>query len=61
MLDQIWPYVTAAVTFAAAIAAITPTKKDNAILNIVLRFINTLAINVGQARNADDNDESEKN
>jgi uncharacterized membrane protein YraQ (UPF0718 family) len=54
MLDQIWPYVTAAVTIAGIIAAVTPTKADNALLATILRVVNLLAVNVGKAKNADD-------
>ena len=39
---------------AAAIAAITPTKVDNDLLNKLLGFVNLLGLNVLKARNQDD-------
>ena len=45
--------LTALITLAAAIAAITPSKTDDKILNAILDVINALAINVGKAKNAD--------
>ena len=45
--------VTAAISLAAVIAAITPSKADDAFIQKVLNVVNMLAINVGKARNAD--------
>tara|TARA_Y100000310_G_scaffold91161_1_gene88451 strand:- start:833 stop:1030 length:198 start_codon:yes stop_codon:yes gene_type:complete len=46
--------LTAFVTAAAGIAALTPTRADNKVIDMLLRVLNVLAINVGQAKNADD-------
>jgi len=40
--------LTALVTVASAIVAITPTKKDDAIFNKIKPFLDILALNVGQ-------------
>ena len=42
------------IALAAAIAAITPTKVDNDLLNKLLGFVNLLGLNVLKARNQDD-------
>ena len=39
---------------AAAIAAVTPTKVDNDLLNKLLGFVNLLGLNVLKAKNKDD-------
>ena len=49
-----WPTVTAVVTLAAAIAAITPSRHDDRIVQFILDVINKLALNIGKAKNADD-------
>ena len=46
--------VTALVTAAAGITAITPTKTDDKIVSTILRVLNILALNVFKAKNADD-------
>ncbi|SLN31679.1 hypothetical protein [Oceanibacterium hippocampi] len=46
--------LTATVTAATAITALTPSRSDDAVLDITLRFLNLLAGNVGHNRNADD-------
>ncbi|SLN77640.1 hypothetical protein [Oceanibacterium hippocampi] len=46
--------ITATVTAATAITALTPSKSDDALLNMLLRILNLLAGNVGRNRNADD-------
>jgi len=46
--------VTALVTAAAGIAAITPTKSDDKIIGIILNIINVIGLNFGKAKNADD-------
>lgn len=43
--------VTAAVTLASAIAAITPTPKSGSILAKVYAVIDLIALNVGKAKN----------
>ena len=45
--------LTALVTLAAALAAVTPSQTDDKVLNAILDVINALAINVGKAKNAD--------
>lgn len=46
--------VTAVITAATAITAITPTKIDNKIIDIVLRILNILAGNFLMNKNKDD-------
>ncbi len=42
------------IALAAAVAAVTPTKVDNDLLNKLLGFINLLGLNVLKAKNKDD-------
>ncbi len=42
------------VSASAAIAALTPSRSDDAVLGALLRIINIVGLNVGRARNADD-------
>ena len=42
------------IALAAAIAAITPTKAANDLLNKLLGFVNLLGLNVLKAKNKDD-------
>ena len=46
--------VAKVIALSAAIAAITPTKADNDLLNKFLGFINLLGLNVLKAKNKDD-------
>ncbi|MGR3179813.1 MAG: hypothetical protein ACUZ8E_17375 [Candidatus Anammoxibacter sp.] len=46
--------ITGLITAATAITALTPTKHDDKILNLILRVLNLLAGNVGKNKNADD-------
>lgn len=46
--------ITAVVTAATAITALTPSKSDDAFLNMILRFLNLLAGNFLKNKNADD-------
>ena len=46
--------VASVVAAAAAIATITPTKTDDKIVNVLLRVVNVLGLNVGKAKNKDD-------
>ena len=46
--------ITALVTAATAVTALTPTKTDDKFVALALRMLNVLAGNVGKNRNADD-------
>lgn len=50
----VWvPLFTAIVTTFAAVAAVTPNKVDNKIAAFLVKAINLLGLNVGQAKNKD--------
>ena len=42
------------IAVAAAITAITPSKSDDRIVQLILDILNKLGLNVGKAKNADD-------
>ena len=46
--------ITALVTAANAITALTPTTSDDKFVNAILKFLNTLSLNVGKNKNADE-------
>jgi len=55
--DQLPPWlnaITALIAASSGITVLTPTKKDDKILNSVLSVLNLLALNVGKNKNADD-------
>ena len=45
-----WPAVTAVVTAASAVAAMTPTKKDDKIVGKLYKVLDFLALNIGRAK-----------
>ena len=50
IINIITVYVPQVITVASIITAVTPTKKDDAILNQILRIINVFALNIGKAK-----------
>ena len=57
ILDAVPEWVqalTVLVTAATAVTALTPTKADNKVLNLILKALNILAGNVAKNKNADD-------
>lgn len=55
---DLWPAwlsaVTAVIAAASAVAALTPTPRDDRILSRLARFVDLLALNVGHARRRPD-------
>ena len=51
---EVLDVVAKVIALCAAIAAITPTKADNDLLNKLLGFVNLLGLNVLKAKNKDD-------
>jgi len=51
-------YITMAVTVASAIAASTPTPKDDALLGKAYKIIDLISINIGKAKMAAPKEES---
>ncbi|EEE42845.1 hypothetical protein [Roseibium alexandrii] len=49
-LDNIFIAVTAVIAAASAIAALTPTPKDDAVVAKVRKVVDVLALNVGNAK-----------
>lgn len=45
--------ITGLVTAASVVTALTPTESDNKVVNVILRVLNVLALNVGKNKNAD--------
>jgi hypothetical protein len=54
LLDNAVPIIqalTAVVTAASLISALTPSPKDDGVVKLISKVINTLALNVGNAKN----------
>lgn len=49
-MKDILEYIPVIVMAASAIAAITPTPKDDAMLKKIYKIIDVLAINIGKAK-----------
>lgn len=52
--DAALDIVAKVIALCAALAAVTPTKVDNDLMNKLLGFINLLGLNVLKAKNKDD-------
>lgn len=52
--ESIIDIIAKIVAVCAAVSAITPSKWDNDLLSKVSGFVNVLGLNVGRARNSDD-------
>ena len=50
-MEHIIDIITAIIAIASIIAAVTPTPKDNEWLEKAMKFVNMLAVNVGNAKN----------
>tara|TARA_R100001463_G_scaffold8717_2_gene26560 strand:- start:934 stop:1089 length:156 start_codon:yes stop_codon:yes gene_type:complete len=50
-MEQIIDIATAIISICSIIAAVTPTPKDNEWLEKAMKFVNMLAVNVGNAKN----------
>lgn len=48
--DEILLIITSVIAAASAIAAITPTPKDDAVLKVIKGVVDKLALNVGKAK-----------
>ena len=49
-IDTILATITAVVTAASAVAALTPTPKDDDVLGKVYKIVDWLALNIGKAK-----------
>lgn len=50
-IEGIFSVITSVIAAAAAIAALTPTPKDDAVLSAIRKVIDALALNIGNAKN----------
>lgn len=48
--DEILLAVTSVIAAASAIAALTPTPKDDAFLHTIRKVVDALALNIGNAK-----------
>ena len=53
-MELILKIVPIVITACAAIAALTPTQVDNQIINAILKVVNIFGLNIGKAKNADE-------
>jgi hypothetical protein len=54
LIDKPWfSVITAVVTLASAIAALTPTPREGTVFAKIYKVIDILAINIGKAKNKD--------
>ena len=51
--EQYIQIITAIVTIASVITAVTPSQTDNKVLDVIVKVLNALALNVYKNRNAD--------
>lgn len=51
-LTKYWVPLTSFIGSFAALAAVTPTKRDDTIVGYVTRFVDLLGANIGAAKNA---------
>lgn len=51
---EILEVVSLVVAAAAAIAALTPTPKDDGVIKVIRKIVDALALNVGKAKNRDE-------
>jgi hypothetical protein len=49
-MDTVISYLTAIISAASIIAAVTPTPKDDSIVAKIYRLIDLLAVNIGKAK-----------
>jgi hypothetical protein len=58
--DQIISALTSIVTGASALAALTPTPKDDTFIGKLYKVIDFLALNIGKAKDSGKKDETQK-
>jgi len=54
---EIIEVVSLFIAAAAALAAMTPTPKDDSVLKALRKVVDVLALNVGKAKNKESNDQ----
>jgi hypothetical protein len=52
-LQEWLPAITGLIASCAAIAALTPSKADDVVVQKILDFINVVGLNIGKAKNKD--------
>lgn len=50
-MEQYLDIITLVISLCAAIAAVTPTPKDDTIVAKIMKVVNVLGLNVGNAKN----------